>query len=141
MCWYEQEFENCLYYYGGKRRKRRRRASAQAPSLSSPNSETAVWTGEKGRIDRAMLVRHLSDNDLKDSIFYICGPPVMINAMQTLIENELQIPKERIKIEDLQVTKHNVTAQKTDSMRSIGNEFLDWKDFNQSLTNHLTRSD
>jgi ferredoxin-NADP reductase len=47
-----------------------------------------------------MLERYLSDNDLKDSIFYICGPPVMINAMQGLIQNELQIPKERVKIEE-----------------------------------------
>ena len=73
---------------------------AQTPSLSSSNSGTAAWNGERGRIDRAMLARHLSDNDLKDSIFYICGPPVMIKAMQNLIENELQIPKERIKIEE-----------------------------------------
>jgi glycine betaine catabolism B len=46
-----------------------------------------------------MLKRYLSDNDLKNSIFYICGPPVMINAMQNLIQNELQIPKEQIKVE------------------------------------------
>ena len=71
---------------------------AQTPSPS--NSQTSSWNGERGRIDRAMLARHLSDNDLKDSIFYICGPPVMIKATKNLIENELQIPKERIKIEE-----------------------------------------
>jgi ferredoxin-NADP reductase/nitrite reductase/ring-hydroxylating ferredoxin subunit len=71
---------------------------AQTSSLS--NSGTAAWNGERGRIDRAMLTRHLSDNDLKDAIFYICGPPVMIKAMQNLIRNELQIPKERVKIEE-----------------------------------------
>jgi ferredoxin-NADP reductase/nitrite reductase/ring-hydroxylating ferredoxin subunit len=71
-----------------------------AQTLSDSNSGTAAWAGERGRIDRAMLTRHLSDNDLKDSIFYICGPPVMIKAMQNLIESELQIPKERIKIEE-----------------------------------------
>jgi ferredoxin-NADP reductase/nitrite reductase/ring-hydroxylating ferredoxin subunit len=71
-----------------------------AQTLSDSNSGTAAWAGERGRIDRAMLTRHLSDNDLKGSIFYICGPPVMIKAMQNLIESELQIPKERIKIEE-----------------------------------------
>jgi glycine betaine catabolism B len=70
---------------------------AQTPSLS--NSGTAAWNGERGRIDRTMLARHLSDNYLKDAIFYICGPPVMIKAMQNLIES-IQIPKERIKIEE-----------------------------------------
>ena len=71
---------------------------AQTPSPS--HSQTSSWNEERGRIDRAMLTRHLSDNDLKDSTFYICGPPVMIKAMQNLVENELQIPKERIKIEE-----------------------------------------
>ena len=49
---------------------------------------------------KAMLTRYLSDNDIKNSIFYICGPPGMVNAMQNLVQNELQIPKEQIKIEE-----------------------------------------
>jgi glycine betaine catabolism B len=47
-----------------------------------------------------MLTRYLSDKDIKDSIFYICGPPGMVKAMQNLIQNELQIQKENIKTEE-----------------------------------------
>ena len=47
-----------------------------------------------------MLTRYLSDNDIKSSIFYICGPPGMVNAMQNLVQNELQISKEQIKVEE-----------------------------------------
>jgi glycine betaine catabolism B len=58
------------------------------------------WTGERGRIDKAMLTRHLTDDEIKNSIFYTCGPPGMIKAMQDLIQNDLKVPKDRIKVEE-----------------------------------------
>jgi ferredoxin-NADP reductase len=58
------------------------------------------WTGERGRIDKDMLINHLTDDEIKNSIFYTCGPPGMIKAMQDLIQNDLKIPKDRIKVEE-----------------------------------------
>jgi ferredoxin-NADP reductase/nitrite reductase/ring-hydroxylating ferredoxin subunit len=58
------------------------------------------WKGEKGRIDKAMLTRHLSPYELEKSIFYICGPPAMLRAMQDLLQQNVQIPKEQIKVEE-----------------------------------------
>jgi len=58
------------------------------------------WKGERGRIDRTMLNKYLTDNDIDDSTFYTCGPPAMIKAMQDLLQNDLQIPKNRIKVEE-----------------------------------------
>jgi ferredoxin-NADP reductase len=63
-------------------------------------SASNQWDGERGRIDEAMLTKYLSDDDMKNSIFYTCGPPSMIKAMQKLLQDDLQIPKERIKIEE-----------------------------------------
>jgi glycine betaine catabolism B len=64
---------------------------------SSPANE---WRGEHGRIDKAMLTRYLTKEDLGNSIYYTCGPLAMIKAMQTLLQDDLQIPKERIKVEE-----------------------------------------
>ena len=36
--------------------------------------------------------------DIEGKIFYICGPPSMVNVMLALLEN-MQIPKEQIRIE------------------------------------------
>ena len=58
------------------------------------------WNGEYGRIDKAMILKYIDTNLLNNSIFYICGPPTMLKAMQTLLQEELEIPKERIKIEE-----------------------------------------
>jgi glycine betaine catabolism B len=67
----------------------------------TPSSPTRQqWTGERGRIDKAMLTKHLSEDEIKDSIFYTCGPPGMIKAMQDLIQNDLKVPKDRIKVEE-----------------------------------------
>ena len=59
----------------------------------------ANWSGERGRIDKSMLERHLSKDEIGNAIFYICGPPGMLKAMQELLQQELQIPKDRLKVE------------------------------------------
>ncbi len=68
----------------------------QQPSSSTAND----WRGEYGRIDKAMILKYLDSSILSDSIFYICGPPSMLKAMQSLLQDNLEIPKERIKIEE-----------------------------------------
>jgi glycine betaine catabolism B len=69
-------------------------------SPSSSSSETDDWKGERGLINKAMITRYLSTTELADSIFYICGPPTMLNAMKKLLQKDLDIPKERIKVEE-----------------------------------------
>ena len=70
---------------------------------NQPSSATDVnkeWKGERGRIDKAMLERHLDDDEIKNSIYYICGPPGMLNAIKELLQNSLQIPKDQIRTEE-----------------------------------------
>jgi ferredoxin-NADP reductase/nitrite reductase/ring-hydroxylating ferredoxin subunit len=57
------------------------------------------WSGERGRIGKLMLERHLSKGEIGNAIFYICGPPGMLKAMQELLQKEMQIPKDRFKVE------------------------------------------
>ncbi len=72
--------------------------SRQASSLSQITANN--WKGEYGRIDKAMILKYLDTEVLKNSIFYICGPPGMLNAMQSLLQEELEIPKDIIKVEE-----------------------------------------
>lgn len=66
------------------------------PPLSTAND----WKGEYGRIDKAMILKYADTNVLNNSIFYICGPPNMLKSMQSLLQEDLKIPKEKIKIEE-----------------------------------------
>jgi ferredoxin-NADP reductase/nitrite reductase/ring-hydroxylating ferredoxin subunit len=68
----------------------------QQQSSSTAND----WKGEHGRIDKAMILKYLDTNMLNNSIFYICGPPSMLKAMQSLLQDNLEIPKERITVEE-----------------------------------------
>jgi ferredoxin-NADP reductase/nitrite reductase/ring-hydroxylating ferredoxin subunit len=66
----------------------------------SPLSTANEWKGEYGRIDKAMILKYVDTNVLNNSIFYICGPPNKLKAMQILLQEDLEIPKERIKVEE-----------------------------------------
>ena len=63
------------------------------------SDDTTNWSGEHGRIDKSMLERHLTKDEVANAEFYICGPPGMLKAMQELLQQELQIPKDRLKVE------------------------------------------
>lgn len=61
---------------------------------------TNGWKGEYGRINKAMILKYLDNTFLNNSIFYICGPPGMLKAMQALLQEELKISNEKIKVEE-----------------------------------------
>ena len=67
---------------------------------SSLSSTANDWKGEYGRINKAMILKYVDTSVLNNSIFYICGPPSMLKAMQSLLQEDLEIPKEKIKVEE-----------------------------------------
>ena len=54
------------------------------------------WKGAKGFITAEIVQKELPD--FKDTVFYACGPPPMVKAMEALVE-KLGLPKERLKLE------------------------------------------
>jgi len=68
-------------------------------TVTEEHESAADWSGERGRIDKSMLERHITKDEIGNAIFYICGPPGMLKAMQELLQKELQIPKDRLKVE------------------------------------------
>jgi ferredoxin-NADP reductase len=61
--------------------------------ISSPSPE---WKGRTGNINADLIKQELPD--YQENIFYTCGPPGMISAMEKLVEN-LGLPKEKLKKE------------------------------------------
>lgn len=70
----------------------------QNPHLKVVNTITddASWHGRKGRINEAMIREFCSD--LNSTLFYICGPPGMVDALYNLLK-AMNIPQQNIKIE------------------------------------------
>lgn len=58
------------------------------------------WRLEKGRIDASLIKKYIDSAELENSVFYVCGPPTMLKAMRDLLEHDLRIPIDRIKIEE-----------------------------------------
>jgi glycine betaine catabolism B len=97
---YKEEFDECLNKNTNLKiiyTITEKEDDNQASSATGVNKE---WKGERGRIDKAMLERHLNDNEIKNSIYYICGPPGMLNAIKELLQNSLHIPKDQIRTEE-----------------------------------------
>src|ERR671913_17642 len=81
----------------GKEQEQHRREDATSSAIEAKGN----WNGERGRIDRTMIERHVSKEEISNAIFYICGPPGMINALELdLLQKQFQIPEERIKVEE-----------------------------------------
>jgi len=56
------------------------------------------WKGHTGRIDADMIREEVPD--FLTAIFYVCGPPAMVDAMRTVL-SDLGTPMDSIKTEDL----------------------------------------
>jgi NAD(P)H-flavin reductase len=89
---YKDEFDNCAKINGNLR-------IIYTITEEGEKIPSSDWKGERGFIDEAMLAKYLTKDDLANSIFYICGPPAMLNAMQQLLSRKIEVPQDRIKIE------------------------------------------
>jgi ferredoxin-NADP reductase len=60
------------------------------------NQPTPDWKGATGIINTDIIKQHLPD--YQDNMFYTCGPPPMVDAMEKLVVS-LGLPKEKLKRE------------------------------------------
>jgi len=55
------------------------------------------WPGRRGRIDSEWIREHITD--LSRTVFYACGPNTLVDSTESLVLEELKVPKEQIKTE------------------------------------------
>lgn len=67
------------------------------PTMDHMEASQQTWDGETGRIDKAMLSRHL--DDLTAPIYYLSGPAGMVRAMRTLL-NDAGVDDDEIRTEE-----------------------------------------
>ncbi|MGQ0667362.1 MAG: ferredoxin--NADP reductase [Nitrospiraceae bacterium] len=67
------------------------------PTVTDLRRSDRSWQGETGRIDQAMLAKHLKD--AASPIYYMAGPPGMVSAMRTLLAS-MGIDDEDIRTEE-----------------------------------------
>ena len=62
----------------------------------SVNEASSQWKGQVGLINANMIMKELPD--YKENMFYLCGPPPMVEAMEKLIVS-IGLQKEKLKLE------------------------------------------
>lgn len=70
----------------------------QNPNLKVIHTITddVAWQGRKGRINEAMIRKFC--NDINNALFYICGPPGMVEGLSNLLKT-INVPQQNIKVE------------------------------------------
>ena len=97
---YRMDFDQCVRENSNLKIIYTITGEGQEKSSSSVSTAGSNWKGEIGFINKEMITKYMTSDELEDSIFYVCGPPGMLKAMQKLLQDDLQIPDERIKIEE-----------------------------------------
>ena len=64
--------------------------------INTITDDTTNWQGRTGRINEVMVRE--ACNDLNSAIFYICGPPGMVDGLSNLLKT-MNVPQQNIKIE------------------------------------------
>jgi len=83
--------------YGFERENRR---FTFVPTMTRIHDSSAPWTGETGRIDPGMILRHTRRSAAHaNAIYYIAGPPQMVAGLHSIVSS-LGIDEDDIRIED-----------------------------------------
>ena len=67
-------------------------------TLTSADIEKKSWRERTGYIDDRMITEEVAD--YKERIFYICGPPKMVETLTDILKNKLSLAEDRIKVEN-----------------------------------------
>ena len=67
-------------------------------TLTSGDIDRKIWKGRTGYIDDTMIKEEIPD--YRERIFYICGPPRMVESLIDILKNRLNIEENRIKREN-----------------------------------------
>lgn len=69
------------------------------PTITKPETGGADWPYEEGRIDRALLERHLRPRMVAKGMAYVSGPPAMVRDMEALVR-AAGFPPSRIRLDE-----------------------------------------
>ncbi len=74
------------------------------PTMTQVNASQRPWSGETGRIDRALLTKYLSvagssEAPLAGPLYYIAGPAPMVAGLRTML-NEAGVDDDDIRVEE-----------------------------------------
>ncbi len=67
-------------------------------TLTSADVNKEKWPGRSGYIDEKMIKEEIAD--YKERVFYICGPPKMVEALTNILKDRLGVGEDRLKIEN-----------------------------------------
>lgn len=65
-------------------------------TITRPEASHTTWLGETGRLNQTIIAKHVPD--WKSALFYMSGPPAMVDAMDEMVQ-EMGLPLEQLRKE------------------------------------------
>ncbi len=75
----------------------RKNPNLQVVHTLTREEETADWMGERGRVSAEMIEKYVPEP--KNSLYYLCGPPLMVDGVVKILKEEMAIDPAKIKTE------------------------------------------
>jgi ferredoxin-NADP reductase len=69
------------------------------PTLTKPETAPAEWAYEEGRIDAAMVGRHVRPDVLAKAMVYVSGPPAMVEDLEAAVRSR-GVRSARLKLDE-----------------------------------------
>ncbi len=67
-------------------------------TLTAPDIDKKAWPGKTGYIDVQMIKEQIPD--YQERVFYVCGPPRMVESLTEILQDSLNVAKDRVIIEN-----------------------------------------
>ena len=67
-------------------------------TLTSPDIDRKAWHGRTGHIDDKTIKEEI--RDYSQRVFYVCGPPRMVESLTNIVKNKLSVQENKIKTEN-----------------------------------------
>ena len=67
-------------------------------TLTSPDADKNKWPGRTGYIDENMIKSEIPD--FSDRVFYISGPPGMVDSLKDILKNRLNVKDDKVILEN-----------------------------------------
>lgn len=95
--WYGARSLKEIFYWDDFKRLKAEHPNFEVTIALSEKQPEDNWTGPEGFIHQVLDDLYLSKHpDPSSAEYYLCGPPLMVNAVENMLYNKYKVPKEMV---------------------------------------------
>ena len=98
LCYGNHREEDIIFRQDFDRLAKQNKNFRAVYTLTAPDIDKQKWPGRTGYIDAQMIKQEIPD--YLQRVFYICGPPEMVESLTGVLKNKLAVSEDKIRFEN-----------------------------------------